>query len=213
MATYNSTTFGAISGRHGSAVAANTKNGKCILKIFKAPSNPNTDKQVAQRTKFGFVNSELSCMRELFKITFGSTLGKNQAVSYALKDAVMGISPNFNLDYSKLKISIGSLYGTGLVSAINTAGITVKVDWNYTDLTGNTASDQVNLAFFNIDSKEALLKQNIALRIENTVEIELPAVWADQNVHCWIYFSAPDGSVNSTSQYIDLLQLQSAPVL
>lgn len=56
MATFNSTTFGAISGRHGSAVAAYTKNGKCILKVFKTPSNPNTDKQVAQRTKFGFVN-------------------------------------------------------------------------------------------------------------------------------------------------------------
>jgi hypothetical protein len=52
-------------------------------------------------------------MKELFKISFGSTLGKNQAVSYALKDAVTGISPNFTLDYSKLKISIGSLYGSG----------------------------------------------------------------------------------------------------
>jgi len=207
MATFNSTTFGSISGRHGSAVAANTKDGKCILKIFKAPSNPNTDKQVAQRTKFGFVNSELSSMRELFKISFGNMLGKNQAVSYAMKNAVTGVSPNFTLDYSKLKISTGSLYGSGLVSAAKTVGTTVKIDWNYTDLTGNTANDGVNLAFFNADSKEALLKQNIVLRSISTAEIELPAIWAGQNVHCWIYFSAPNGSENSASQYIDSLQL------
>jgi hypothetical protein len=75
-------------------------------------------------------------------------------------------------------------------------------------LTGNTANDGVNMVFFNVDSKEALLKQNIVLRSVNNVEVELPAVWAGQNVHCWIYFSAPDSSVNSTSQYIDLLQLQ-----
>jgi len=207
MATYNSTTFGAISGRHGSAVAASTKSGKCILKIFKAPSNPNTDKQVAQRTKFGFVNSELSYMRELFKITFGSTLGKNQAVSFAMKDAVTGESPDYALDYSKLKISIGSLYGTGQVSLVKTVDSKIKVDWSYTDLTGNTANDQVNLAFFNIETKEALLKQNVVLRSIGTVDVELPTVWAGQSVHCWIYFSSPDGKMNSTSQYIDLVQL------
>jgi hypothetical protein len=207
MATYNSTTFGAISGRHGSAVAAYTKTGKCILKVFKAPSNPNTDKQVAQRTKFGFVNSELSCMRELFKITFGSNLGKNQAVSLALKDAISGVAPDFALDYSKLKISGGSLYGSGSVSVTKTADTTLKIDWNFSDLTGNTANDGVNLAFFNVDSKEALLKQNIALRSICTVDIELPAIWVGQNIHCWIYFSSPDGMLNSNSRYIDLVQL------
>jgi len=207
MATFNSTTFGAISGRHGSAVAAYTKTGKCILKVFKAPSNPNTDKQVAQRTKFGLVNSELSCMRELFKITFVSNLGKNQAVSLALKEAVTGEAPDFALDYSKLKISIGSLYGSGLVSAVKIAGTTVKTEWNYTDLTGNTTNDGVNLVFFNVNSKEALLKQNMVLRGAGTIDVELPAVWAGQSVHCWIYFSSPDGKMNSTSQYIALVQL------
>jgi len=207
MATYNSTTFGAISGRHGSAVAANTKDGKCILKIFKAPSNPNTVKQVAQRTKFGFVNSELSCMRELFKITFGSTLVKNQAVSLAMKDAITGESPDYALDYSKLKISVGGLYGTGQVSLVKTVDSTIKIDWSYTDLTGNTANDQVNLAFFNTTTKEALLKQNNVLRNVGTVDVELPAVWAGQSIHCWIYFTSPDGMIKSNSQYIDMVQL------
>lgn len=146
-------------------------------------------------------------MRELFKITFGSNLGKNQAVSLALKEAVTGDAPDFVLDYSKLKISIGRLYGSGLLSAVKSVGTTVKVEWNYTDLTGNATNDGVNLVFFNENSKEALLKQNIALRDAVNADVELPDIWAGQSVHCWIYFTSPDGITNSNSQYIDLIQL------
>jgi hypothetical protein len=106
-----------------------------------------------------------------------------------------------------LKISSGSLYGSGSVSVSKTADTTLKIDWNFSDLTGNTANDGVNLAFFNVDSKEAMLKQNIVLRSICTVDIELPAIWAGQNIHCWIYFSSPDGMLNSNSRYIDLVQL------
>lgn len=207
MATFNSTTFGSISGRHGSAVAVITKNGKSILKVFKAPANPNTEKQKKQRTKFGFVNSELSCMRELFKNTFGSSLGINQAVSMALKEAVTGEYPNYAIDYDKLKMTNGSVYGSGLVSAAKTVGTTIMVDWNYTPLSGNNPDDGVNLIFFNEDSKEAMLKQNHAERMAESAEIELPAIWAGAKVHCWIYFSTPNGILNSASQYISFLQL------
>ena len=56
MAKFNSTTFGTISGRHGSAVAATQKNGTSYLRVFRAPSDPKTAKQVNQRAKFGFAN-------------------------------------------------------------------------------------------------------------------------------------------------------------
>jgi hypothetical protein len=85
MAKFNSTTFGAISGRHGSAVAATTKDGKSYLRVYRAPSDPKSTKQVAQRTKFAFANSSLSCFRNLFKETFNNRRGLNMGVSYALK--------------------------------------------------------------------------------------------------------------------------------
>ena len=207
MATFNSTTFGAISGRHGSAVAANSKNGKSILKVFKAPTNPNSIKQQKQRTKFGFVNSELSCMRELFKITLGSSRGINQAVSMAMKDAVTGEFPDYAIVYDKLKMTSGSVYGSGLVSAAKTLGTTVMVDWDYTPLSGNSPNDGVSLIFFNEESKEAMLKQNHAERMAQNAEVELPELWAGAKVHCWIYFSTPNGTLNSASQYISFLQL------
>jgi hypothetical protein len=85
MSTFVSTTFGKISGRHGSAVAAIVKKGKNVLKVFTAPFNPKSVKQVAQRTKFKFVITTLLCMNDLFKITFHGLGEFHHAVSLALK--------------------------------------------------------------------------------------------------------------------------------
>jgi hypothetical protein len=207
MATFNSTTFGAISGRHGSAVAATTKDGRSILKVFRAPGNPNTDKQQAQRTKFGFANSELSCMRNLFKTTFMSPNGMQQGVSLAMKNAVSGEAPDFVIDYSLLALSVGSVDSTGQVSVVKTTGTKVKLDWDTTIGTNSTEKDGINIVFFNSADKISVLKQNHAFRSVGTAEVELPEIWAGSEIHCWIYFSTPANSLNSASKYVGLVQL------
>ena len=207
MATFNSTTFGTISGRHGSAVAATTKAGKSILKVFRAPANPNSDKQQAQRTKFGFVNSELSCMRNLFKITFRSTNGMQQGVSLAMKNAVTGDSPNYEIDYSMITLSVGSVNPSLQVSVNKTVGTKVKLEWDTTIGSESTDNDGVNFVFFNQSAKISILKQSEAIRSVGGIELELPAIWQGAEVHCWTYFSTPDDTLNSVSQYIGLIQL------
>ena len=208
MSTFVSTTFGKISGRHGSAVAAIVKNGKNVLKVFTAPFNPKSVKQVAQRTKFKFVITTLLCMNDLFKITFQGLGEFHHAVSLALKYAVTGTSPNFSLDYTKLIMSQGSVYVAKQLTAAKTTGTSVKVDWVCSSgKTSGLDTDNVSLVFFNETEKEAVLKQNCAQRSANTIEVELPAEWAGGNVHSWIYFSLADGSRNSLSQYISEVQL------
>ena len=105
MARFTSSTFGKISGKHGTAVAAVRKDGLCILKEYRIASNPNTSGQKNQRGKFGFVMKELNCFRKLFTITFGGQYGINKAVSLAMKNAVTGEFPAFEMDYSHVQIS------------------------------------------------------------------------------------------------------------
>ena len=186
MATFNSTTFGAISGRHGSAVAATTKDGKNILKVFKAPGNPNTPKQQTQRSKFGFVNSELSCMRNLFKITFRSNNGMQQAVSAALKNAVVGEAPDWTIDYSALQLSVGSVDAAIQLVVSKNSASNVQLPWNKTVTTNSSEYDWVNCVFFNNEHKMAIIKQNTAIRSDGTVAVDLPEVWAGAEIHCWI---------------------------
>jgi hypothetical protein len=208
MATFKSTTFGKISGRHGSAVAAELRNGMNVLKVFTPPFNSKSVKQVAQRTKFRLVITSLNCLHDLFSITFRTTGGAHHAVSLALKNAVTGTSPDFSIDYTKLVLSEGSIYGTSQVIAAKTTGTSVRIDWvNNLYNTSALATDNVNLIFFKEAEKEAVLLENCTQRAAETVEVELPAEWAGGNVHSWIYFTNADGLHNSLSKYISLVQL------
>ena len=212
MATFNSTTFGTISGRHGSAVATTIKkSGKSILKVFKAPTNPKTPKQVAQRAKFSFGIEMLACLRAMFNITFHTKGGTDYGIGLAMREAIMGTSPNFSLDYSKLKFSEGSLKMTGVMTVTKMADTDVKVDWNVTNIIPNDAianeDDGINLIFLCEDYNEAVLYDNTSTRITATATVTLPDYWATTKVHCWMYFSRADGSLNSHSQYFGVLQL------
>lgn len=207
MSEFISSTFGKISGRHGTAVAMNSKStGKTYLRIHSVPTDPKSAKQVAQRSKFGFVNQEMNCMRNLFKISLGGNQGVSQGISLAF-NAVTGEFPDYTIDYSKLVISQGGLNTSGQLSVAKTTGTTLKFDWDTTVGYQGDDNDGVNIVLLNAQNKVGLLKQNIVLRGVGTVDIDLPAVWAGQSVHCWIYFSSPDGTMNSNSQYIDLVQL------
>jgi hypothetical protein len=119
--------------------------------------------------------------------------------------ALVGEFPDFSIDYSKLVISEGGLNTSGFLSATKTTGTTLKFEWDTTAGYQGDDNDGVNIVLLNVDTKIGLLKQNLALRSDATAEVELPAVWAGQNVHCWIYFSSPDGANTSNSQYINAI--------
>jgi hypothetical protein len=206
MAKFFSTTFGAISGRHGSAVAATSKDGQSILRVYRAPSNPRTEKQMDHRARFGNINSELSNYQSLFKRTFKTAVGRNYAVSFALNNAVLGEYPNYSVDYSKLQIATGRIDTPSHISAAITTGSKVKFDWDGSiDGSESSTGDFINLAFINSDQKVAILKEEIVLRTAATTQFELPLAWAGNQIHCWAYFTNQYGTATSNSIYLGLL--------
>ncbi len=207
MAKFTSTTFGAISGRHGTAVAVTSKDGQSILRVYKAPSDPKSEKQVVQRAKFGFINTELSGYRILLNTTFNSGKGKQLAVSLAMQNgAIVGEYPDYYLDYSSLILSQGTIDKAASVKAVKTEGAKVKVEWESSITSEATSGNNVNLVFLNSDLKLAILKDAVAVRETGHVEVELPTSWAGLDVHCWIYFSNGKRAT-SASQYIAALKL------
>lgn len=212
MAEFNSSTFGTISGRHGSAVATTTKGGKSILKIFRQSVDAKTEKQLAHRSKFAFLIVFLSCMRDLLNITFKTKGGYNHGFALAMKKAISGEAPNFSIDYSQLYFSEGSLTPPKGLSATKSVANTVKVDWNVSNISnlvsgGAKANEGVNLILYNDAAKEAMLTENVAERIAGTAEVMCPNYWVTETVHCWIYFSRADGKLNSNSEYIGSVTL------
>ena len=207
MSTFISTTFGSISGRHGSAVAKVRRNGKNVLAVFNAPFNPKSVKQVKQRTKFAFALINLACFHDLFKKTFKRMDAVNHGISLALKNSVIGVSPAYSIDFPNLVFTEGGVCNATVVSADKTIGTSVKVDWSPTESVSGKATDGVSLIFFHEEYQQAILKENCAIRPKATLTLELPAEWANGAIHTWIYFTNEEGARNSKSKYVALVQL------
>lgn len=208
MAQFKSTTFGKISGRYGEALATQLKTtGKNYLRVASVPSNPRTNKQVVHRGKFGFINRVMLPFYPVFKITFGGNPGIRTGITYAFKNAIIGEYPDFELDYSQLLFTNGGLYQSGLVTAVKTANTGIKMNWDYSDLAGTNSNDLVNFIFFNQDANQAMITQGDVERNVATATVEMPAIWIGGNIHCWMFFTSPDGKQNSTSQYISNILL------
>lgn len=203
MATFNSTTFGSISGKHGTAVAAVTKDGKNILRLYKAPHDPKTKAQVIQRRKFGFVNSTLSPLREVFKTTFRNNSGMNTAVSYAIKNAVSVQDEAISLDYTKLLFAAGSIQLPGKISATRASeSNTVNITWDITLSIVDETPDQLNLVAMNAETHFTIVREKLALRDAGQFSFELPDIWGAEQVHLWAYFSTPESNATSASRFV-----------
>ncbi|MEI6753965.1 MAG: DUF6266 family protein [Paludibacter sp.] len=142
----------------------------------------------------------------MFKTTFRSPNGMLQGVSLAMKNAVTGESPDFVIDYSLITLSVGNVNTSLQITANKAIGTKVKLEWDTTVGSESTEKDNVNLVFFNQAAKMSILKLNQAVRSAGIAELELPAVWAGAEIHCWVYFSTPDETLNSASQYVGLVQ-------
>jgi len=68
------------------------------LRAASVPTNPRTDKQVAHRAKFGFINSVLRPFYSIFKANFGGNKGIRYAINMAFKDAIVGVYPDFSIE-------------------------------------------------------------------------------------------------------------------
>lgn len=206
MATFKSTTFGKISGKYGDALATQSKaTGKNYLRVASEPTNPRTDKQIAHRAKFGFMNSVLVPFYPVFKENFGGNMGIRYGVSDAYKNAISGVHPDFVLDLSKVKMSEGSLY-TVTNTAIEKADTAkFKVDWDTTVLKETDPNSQASFVFFNEDTRQVYTCSDMAALMEGTVTIDMPVIWNEANIHVWLYFVSADGLQKSNSQYIGSL--------
>ena len=204
MARINSIAFGNISGKVGDTVANVLKDGTNIIKVYRPASNPNTEKQQAQRLKFGLINKEISYMRELFKITFGSTGGVNKVISSAMRNAIVGTFPNFSFDYTQLTLATGSVQPINQINGHLSEHASVKLTWSTYLFFGISSLDKVNIALANPVKRLTVLEKGIATRGDGQCEIALPEKWEGDEIHCWIYLTSENNKRTSNSQYISL---------
>lgn len=128
-----------------------------------------------------------------------------ELVGKTFYNAIIGEYPNAFLDYSKIKITKGSLQlPTDISSFVEVESGKIVFTWNpnplYPQLPGNL-TDSVNIVCFNEKYPKDVIYFNGYKRSEGKATIELPQNWDSSETHIWIYLNSWDLQENSDSVY------------
>lgn len=188
--------LGGFSNKTGSVVGARWRNKDVIRGLPRKSSKPPTQAQINQRFKFGLVTGFLGRLSSFIDLGFGtgdgSTSPMNQAVTYHLNNAITGVSPNFSIDYTKLKINKGKLLLANGIEIAITVAARIDFSWLNTVPDGKykDATDRANVVVYNPAKDSFVTLPGAAARSALGYNLLLPGDYSGDEVHCYISFSS-----------------------
>lgn len=157
MGKLSSGIFGPISGKVGGIVGATWKNIFYVRAMPEKSKKPATEAQIACRGKFKCLHDLLVPFYPFITIGFKNMARKktelNVAFSQNYYQTITGQYPDFDIDYSQLTLSKGTLQPLVVPQAHLVAADVMRVTW-ITDLLG-AFDDQVMLAVYSPELKIA----------------------------------------------------------
>ncbi len=204
MGKYKWGILGAFSGKIGTVVGSTWKGIDYMRSLPRPSTKAPSDQQVIQRAKFALVSGFFRPVSALLNLGYQSLAqgksGYNVATSDFIANAIMGTYPDFDIDYSKVLFSKGTLTGAYGVSAV-AAPVGVKVSWD--DNTGSgtaKATDKIVMLVYNASKGQFVYNLNSgADRNAEEDTLLMPAEFLGDTVEVWIAFMTPDKKTFSTS--------------
>jgi hypothetical protein len=199
--------LGGFRGKVGTVVG-NIWKGVATMRVYVASiSNPKTAAQLAQRAKFALMVQFMKPLADFVRATFKKLAIKktafNAAVSYNLKRAITGTYPDYDVDYTKVLVSQGTL--PGALNPEVTATVAGEIGFTWEDNTGGPyakATDKAALCVYNPAKGYSVDLFDGNTRAGGSQSVTLPANWTGDEVQCFIAFSNANGSVYSNSAFV-----------
>jgi len=207
MGKYKKGILGAFSGKIGTVVGSSWKGIEYMRSLPKPSTKAPTDQQMIQRAKFALVSEFFRSASALINMGYQSLAqgksGYNVATSDFIADAIIGTYPDFEIDYSKVLFSKGTLTGAYGVTAVSEPG-GVKVSWDDNSNSGTAkASDQIVILVYNPQKGQFVYDINTgALRSAGEDILPMPVEFAGDTVEVWVAFMTPDKKIFSTSMHV-----------
>ena len=181
-----------------------------VIKGLPRISNkPATQAQLDQRSKFGMVTGFFSYLGDLIEVGYKALSGvetpMNTAVSYHLRNAVTGVSPNFTMDYPQVMFSQGKVKkgGNAVVSATTVAEL--DFSWTFSGIDGRfeKGTDRLSILVYNRDKHDFVTIKDIVARSVGAYTLSLPVDFSGDLVHVYIGFTSFFDKLKvSDSQYL-----------
>lgn len=199
--------LGGISGKVGNVIGASWK-GINYLRIKPASvANPRTEGQVNQRNKFSatlsFLKPNLSFVQQGYRFYKSKQTAMNAAMSYVLRNAIIGTAPDFEVDYSAALLSRGNLTGPA-DAVVSLAAGSASFSWTDNSAAGNARPDDrpMLLVYSPTRHESVVVLEGIETRADGAATISLPDHFTGESVETFMAFQAADGSSVSDSVYL-----------
>ena len=199
--------LGGFSGKVGPVIGAGWKGKATMRAQAISRKDPKTDAQLLQRAKFTLVGKFIMSLMQIFKAGFKAaedgTTSLNEAMSYNLKNAVIGtVIGDLAIDPENVRYSVGGLPGLEGVDAIDDASGHIKVTW--LDNTGGEAhaNDTVTFILMNKNKDEVKKSDGTTKRSTGTFTFSTPAEWSEDDIYVHVTMKSDISAQTSQSQYL-----------
>jgi len=197
--------LGGFSGKVGSVVGSSWKGISYMRGKAVSIKNPQTLQQMKQRNKFALALSVLQPLVAFIRVGFKRYAYKksefNAAMSYNIKNAIVGTYPNYEIDYSKLLVSRGTLTGANSVTAEEAPG-KISLTWENNSGIGEAKpTDKSLVVAINPVKGEAAYLTDGAPRADQAEELLVSPYWAGDEVEVYMAFISENGKDVATSVY------------
>lgn len=214
MGTYKPGAFGPFNGRIGDVVASRWKGLNVVKNRPAKSTKPATEIQVNQRTRFGLVTSFVGKAADLIAVGFrdmaGSVTTSNIAAKAIMKNGILGVYPDYELDYANISLSRdGKLeLGTKLSFQVlpeQTVQVSWVVDTKPTKVAD--ATDKVHILLYNSDKHKIIQSADSLVRGDNPISMFVPSSFIGDQVHCWLFFASVKNREVSPTAYLGVVTI------
>lgn len=207
MGKYEKGILGPFNGKVGTVIGSNWKGISYMRSLSRKSNKVASPKQLDVQNKFllviGFLKSMGGLVADGYQHVKGPLTPFNDAVSYHLKNAIIGESPDFVIDLPKVLISVGELNGLTEPGAVSDAAAKMHFSWDTGGLIGKTKLDDlVSVLVYDALSKTQVFLQEAATRADGSLLLKLPSSLSGKTVSCWVTVKSSDSKLISTSNYL-----------
>lgn len=206
MGTIKKGILGRFSGKVGTVVGGSWKGIAYMRSLAQSVSNPRTEGQVSQRTKFALSLAFLKPMTAYLRVGYKTHAIRqtafNAAMSYTLANAISGEFPDYDLDFASALVSRRNLMPASNGNAAASLG---KVTFSWDDNSGVGSALATDLSMplvFNKDKGEAVFNTLGATRAEGSAKVNIPSDWAGDSIELYLGFVSADGKSVANSVYL-----------
>ena len=211
MALYQKGILGSFSGKVGHVIGARWRGKNVMRSLPHKSRKPASQAQLEQRAKFALVSKFFNPIKAVLNAYYGQEQGPlsrlNLAMSYHLKEAVVGTYPVYSLDFSKLIFSKGALLG---FEGLNLVLDNQELQFSWLDNSGRSnaeATDQMLLLLYNEQKNLLSFFDGVAVRSAASFTHSLATLAVGETLHVWVALRSENAKLVSTSDYLGSFSL------